>query len=138
MKIGDNVNIIEIINKKRKKEELTKEEIMYAVNGYVEGSIKDYQMSALLMAICLNDMTEEEVFALTDVMLHSGEVLDLSKIKGIKVDKHSTGGVGDKATIILGPLLASLGVNIAKMSGRGLGHTGGTIDKLESFLLLCH
>lgn len=132
MKIGDNVNIIEIINKKRKKEELTKEEIMYAVNGYVEGSIKDYQISALLMAICLNDMTEEEVFALTDVMLHSGEVLDLSKIKGIKVDKHSTGGVGDKATIILGPLLASLGVNIAKMSGRGLGHTGGTIDKLES------
>ena len=84
MKIGDNVNIIEIINKKRKKEELTKEEIMYAVNGYVEGSIKDYQMSALLMAICLNDMTEEEVFALTDVMLHSGEVLDLSKIKGIE------------------------------------------------------
>lgn len=126
------MNIVEIINKKRLKQELTKEEIAYAINGYVEETILDYQMSALLMAICLNGMSEEEVFALTDIMCHSGDILDLSKIEGIKLDKHSTGGVGDKTTLILGPLVASLGVKVAKMSGRGLGHTGGTIDKLES------
>lgn len=126
------MNIVEIINKKREKNILTKEEIAYAVNGYVDGTIKDYQMSSLLMAICLNGMSEEEVFALTDIMYRSGESLNLSNISGIKVDKHSTGGVGDKTTLILGPLVASTGVKIAKMSGRGLGHTGGTIDKLES------
>lgn len=126
------MNIVEIVNKKRWKQELTKEEIAYAINGYVEGTVQDYQMSSLLMAICLNGMTDEEVFSLTDVMYHSGEILDLSSIEGIKVDKHSTGGVGDKTTLILGPLVSSLGVNVAKMSGRGLGHTGGTIDKLES------
>lgn len=126
------MNIVEIITKKREKQELTKEEISFVISGYVEGIIKDYQMSALLMAICLNGMTDEEVFSMTDVMLHSGDILDLSSISGTKVDKHSTGGVGDKTTLILGPLVASLGVNVAKMSGRGLGHTGGTIDKLEA------
>ncbi|MCI9234104.1 MAG: thymidine phosphorylase [Bacilli bacterium] len=126
------MNIVEIINKKREKQQLTKEEIFYVINDYVAGKIEDYQMSSLLMAICLNGMNEDEVLFLTDAMYHSGESLDLSKISGIKVDKHSTGGVGDKTTLILGPLVASTGVKIAKMSGRGLGHTGGTIDKLES------
>lgn len=126
------MNIVEIITKKREKKELSKEEISFAISGYVDGVIKDYQMSALLMAICLNGMTDEEVFAMTEAMLHSGDILDLSNISGVKVDKHSTGGVGDKTTLILGPLVASLGVNVAKMSGRGLGHTGGTIDKLEA------
>ena len=126
------MTIIDIINKKRLKKELTREEITFAVNGYVNGDIKDYQMSSLLMAIVLNGMTDRETIDLTDIMINSGDVLDLSKIDGIIVDKHSTGGVGDKETLVLGPLLASLGIKIAKMSGRGLGHTGGTIDKLES------
>ena len=126
------MSIIDIINNKRLNRELTREEIEFAVNGYVDGSIKDYQMSALLMAIVLNGMTDREVIDLTDVMIKSGDVLDLSKIDGIIVDKHSTGGVGDKVTLVLGPLLASLGIKIAKMSGKGLGHTGGTADKLES------
>lgn len=125
------MNIKEIINKKRLKKELTKEEISYAVNGFVDGSVADYQMSALLMAITINGMTFLETLNLTDCMLKSGEILDLSKIDGIVVDKHSTGGIGDKVTIILAPLLASLGIKVAKMSGRGLGYTGGTIDKLE-------
>lgn len=132
MKMVNHMNIVEIINKKREKQQLTKEEIFYVINDYVAGKIEDYQMSSLLMAICLNGMNEDEVLFLTDAMYHSGESLDLSKISGIKVDKHSTGGVGDKTTLILGPLVASTGVKIAKMSGRGLGHTGGTIDKLES------
>lgn len=131
-KIGDCMNIIEIINKKRLKQELSKEEIFFVISSYTEDKIKDYQMGSLLMAICLNGMSDEEVFHLTEAMYQSGESLDLSYIEGVKVDKHSTGGVGDKTTLILGPLVASLGVNVAKMSGRGLGHTGGTIDKLES------
>lgn len=126
------MNIIEIINKKREKQILTKEEIEFAVTGFCTGEVKDYQMSSLLMAICLNGLSQEETFYLTDCMLHSGDTIDLSSIHGIKVDKHSTGGVGDKTTIILAPLVASLGVPVAKMSGRGLGYTGGTIDKLES------
>lgn len=126
------MNIVDIINKKRLRKELTREEIEFVVNGYLDESIKDYQMSSLLMAIVLNGMTARETIDLTDMMIKSGDVLDLSKIDGIIVDKHSTGGVGDKVTLVLGPLLASLGIKIAKMSGRGLGHTGGTIDKLES------
>lgn len=126
------MTIIDIINKKRLNKELTKEEIDFAVNGYVDGTIPDYQMSSLLMAIVLNGMTDDETINLTDVMLNSGDIIDLSEINGIIVDKHSTGGVGDKVTLVLAPLLASLGIKIAKMSGKGLGHTGGTIDKLES------
>ena len=126
------MDIIEIINKKRLNRELSREEIEYSINGYLDGNIKDYQISSLLMAICINGMNDRETIDLTDIMLNSGDKLDLSKIDGIIVDKHSTGGVGDKVTLVLGPILASLGVKIAKMSGRGLGHTGGTIDKLES------
>lgn len=126
------MNIVDIINKKRTKKVLTREEMEYAFNGYLNNEVKDYQMSSLLMAICINGMEDEEIFALTDIFLKSGDILDLSKINGVKVDKHSTGGVGDKVTLIVGPIVSSLGVPVAKMSGRGLGHTGGTIDKLES------
>ena len=126
------MTIIDIIEKKKKNKELNYEEIKFFIDGYLDGSIKDYQASALLMAIYFNGMSDEETFNLTDVMLHSGNIIDLSNIKGIKVDKHSTGGVGDKTTLILAPLVASTGVCVAKMSGRGLGHTGGTIDKLEA------
>ena len=126
------MTIVDVINKKRLNKELTREDIEFAVNGYLDGSVKDYQMSSLLMAIVLNGMTDRETIDLTDIMLKSGEVIDLSKIDGLIVDKHSTGGVGDKVTLVLAPLLASFGIKIAKMSGRGLGHTGGTIDKLES------
>lgn len=125
------MTIIDIITKKKNKEELTYEEIKYAVDGYINGSIKDYQMSSLLMAITINGMTNKETFDLTEIMLNSGEKIDLDELQPV-VDKHSTGGVGDKTTLILAPLVASCGVNIAKMSGRGLGFTGGTIDKLES------
>lgn len=124
------MTIIDIINKKRNKQELTKEEIKYAVDGYLNGNIMDYQMSSLLMAITIQGMSEQETFDLTDIMLESGEKINLGSISA--VDKHSTGGVGDKTTLILAPLVASCGVNVAKMSGRGLGFTGGTIDKLES------
>ena len=125
------MNILEIIAKKRDKNELTKEEIEYFVKGYTEGSITDYQAAAIVMAIYINGMNEREITDLTLAMAHSGDVLDLSSL-GEVVDKHSTGGVGDKITLILMPIIASLGIHVAKMSGRGLGFTGGTIDKLES------
>lgn len=124
--------MLEIINKKRLGYELNKEEIEYFVKEYTNGKIKDYQASALLMAICINGMTEEETINLTDSFIKSGEQLDVSNIEGIVVDKHSTGGVGDKTTLVLAPLLASLNYKVLKMSGRGLGFTGGTIDKLEA------
>lgn len=124
------MNILDIIDKKERGEKLTKEELEYAVMGYVNGDVKDYQMSALLTEIDILGLTDEETICLTDIMLKSGEILNLG-FDNI-VDKHSTGGVGDKTTIVLAPLVASLGVKVAKMSGRGLGHTGGTIDKLES------
>ncbi len=122
----------DIIAKKRDKKELDEEEIKFLINGYINNEIADYQMSAFLMAVYFNGMTSRECKIFTDCMLHSGDVMDLSKIKGIKVDKHSTGGVGDKTTLIITPIVAACGVKVAKMSGRGLGHTGGTVDKLES------
>lgn len=124
--------ILDIINKKANNFELTKEELETIFMGYLKDEVKDYQMSAFLMAICINDMSDSEIFALTDIFIRSGEVLDLSFIDAIKVDKHSTGGVGDKTTLIVAPLVASCNVPVIKMSGRGLGYTGGTIDKLES------
>ena len=126
------MDILEIIGKKRDKKVLTRDEIHYFIKNYVSGEIKDYQASALLMAIYLNGMNNQEISDLTDEMKNSGDTLDLSDIPGIKVDKHSTGGVGDKVSLVLGPMVASLGAKLAKMSGRGLGHTGGTLDKLES------
>ena len=126
------MNILEIIEKKRDKKELTKEEIKYFIEGYTNGQIADYQASALIMAIYLNGMTKQETTNLTIAMANSGEKLDLSSLNEVIVDKHSTGGVGDKVSLILLPLVASLGVPVAKMSGRGLGFTGGTVDKLES------
>ena len=125
------MNIIDIITKKRLGKILSEEEISYVIENYLNGNIKDYQMSSLLMAILLKGMTDREIINLTNNMLNSGERLDLSML-GEVVDKHSTGGVGDKTTLIIAPLVAACGVNVAKMSGRGLGHTGGTIDKLES------
>lgn len=126
------MEIVDLINKKKYGGELTKEEISFIIKGYTEGSIPDYQMSAFLMAVLFKGMSDDESTDLALAMRDSGEVLDLSDIQGIKVDKHSTGGVGDKVTLVLGPLVAHLGAKLAKMSGRGLGHTGGTIDKLEA------
>ena len=126
------MNIVDIIVKKKDGIELNKEELSFAFNGYLNGLVKDYQMSSLLMAICINGMTDKETFDLVDIFIKSGEILDLKNIKGIKVDKHSTGGIGDKITLIIGPIVSSCGVIVPKMSGRGLGITGGTIDKLES------
>lgn len=126
------MNTIEIIRKKRDKKSLTKEEIDFLISGYTKGKIPDYQFSAFLMAAFINGMNKDETAALTNAMLYSGKVIDLSSIKGAKVDKHSTGGVGDKTSLIIAPIAAAAGVYVPMISGRGLGHTGGTLDKLES------
>ncbi len=126
------MRMLDIILKKKEGKVLTEEELRFFITGYVKGEIPDYQVSSLLMAICFQGMNKEEIATLTELMEYSGETIDLTSIKGIKVDKHSTGGVGDKTSMVLGPLVASCGVKLAKMSGRGLGHTGGTLDKLES------
>ncbi len=126
------MNILEIINKKRLNKVLTYDELSFAFNGFLKGDVLDYQMSSLLMAIVINGMTLEETINLTDIFIKSGKIFDLSKISDVIVDKHSTGGVGDSTTLVVGPILAAMGIKMAKISGRGLGITGGTIDKLES------
>ena len=126
------MRMVDLIIKKRDGNYLTREEIHFWINEYVKGNIPDYQSSAMAMAILFKGMNKEEIAILTDEMEHSGDVCDLSKIKGIKIDKHSTGGVGDKTSLVLGPMVVACGATLAKMSGRGLGHTGGTLDKLES------
>ena len=130
--MGVYMYIVDLINKKRNNLVFTKEEIDYIINEYTNDNIKDYQMSSLLMARCINGLNSEETCLLTEAMLNSGKTIDLSSIPGVKVDKHSTGGVGDKTTLIVAPIVASCDVPVAKMSGRSLGYTGGTIDKLES------
>ena len=126
------MRVYDIIEKKRDKVTLSKEEIDFFINEMVKGNIPDYQVSALIMAIYLNGMNDMELTNLTDAMAHSGDTMNLESIFGNTVDKHSTGGVGDKTSLIICPIVASLGINVAKMSGKGLGFTGGTIDKLDS------
>ena len=126
------MNCIDIINKTKRGQPLGDEEINWLISGYTSGDIPDYQMSAWLMAAALNGLTEHETFTLTEAMRDTGDILDLSGIPGVCADKHSTGGVGDKTSLIVGPAAAACGIYVPKMSGRGLGHTGGTIDKLES------
>ena len=126
------MNPVEILKLKRNNNTLTKEQISYFINGYITGEVADYQMSAFLMCVFFNGMNDEETFYLTDIMLNSGKIVDLSMLNLPKVDKHSTGGVGDKCSLILAPQVAALNVAVPMISGRGLGHTGGTLDKLES------
>lgn len=127
------MRMYDIITKKKRGGELTEEEIRFFIDGFTRGEIPDYQVSSLLMAVCFVGMSDKETYIMTDAMMHSGDTLDLSRFGELSVDKHSTGGVGDKTTLVVAPLVASLGAKVAKMSGRGLGHTGGTVDKLESF-----
>ena len=126
------MNMLELIDKKKRNNSLTEEEIQYMITKYTNDDIPDYQMSSMLMAILINGMNDKETAWLTKAMVDSGDVIDLSSIEGFKVDKHSTGGIGDKISLLVAPILASLNIPVAKMSGRGLGITGGTVDKLES------
>ena len=126
------MRMVDLIEYKKNNGEFNQQQIQFIIDGYVDGSIPDYQMSALLMAICFQGLTAKETAMLTQAMEYSGDIIDLSKIEGVKADKHSTGGVGDKTSLVLGPIVAACGGKVAKMSGRGLGHTGGTLDKLES------
>ncbi len=130
--MSEQFRMYDIIDKKKRGEALNREEIAYFIRGYVSGEIPDYQASALLMAICFMGMTENETFYLTEEMVNSGKVMDLSAVNGLKLDKHSTGGVGDKTSLVLAPMIAAVNLKMPKASGRGLGHTGGTLDKLES------
>ena len=126
------MRVVDLIEKKREKEELTKEEIHFLLSEYLRGNVPDYQMSAFLMAVYFNDMTKAELLEFTTLMRDSGEIIKFEKINKFLVDKHSTGGVGDKVTVVLAPILAALGLASTKLSGKGLGHTGGTIDKFEA------